>query len=274
MKTPKAYFIDIDGTLTKGHKNQTLSYNNIRSMKAAAREGSFVVLSSGRSPRDMKVVWDQFQINNEFTSWIVSNNGASIENFQKGKIFFEEGIREHTYIKLSKYLWEKGYIFKNSGKSEYFLNPKRKLFNFISKKFITINNNFDDFLFSTVNSRKIGVLTSFSKAKVNRIAKKIRQNFKGTEVVISGPGLYIEINAKRVSKGKAIRILCKEWGISPKDTVHIGDSLNDASGFEVAGIGVSMKNSMKKLKKLSDFSTASMKNDGVSKAIDSLRTKE
>ncbi len=268
---PKAYFIDIDGTLTKGHSDQKMNYNDIRSIKAAARDGAYIILSSGRSADDMLKVWEQIDIpSSDKTKYLVANNGAYIFSPRTNKVLKEDYIDKKTFNELTKYLWDRGFAFKNASLNEYCTNQKGMMVN-ILKKVTIVHNNLDSWEYNQISARKIGVISSISKRKVIKIANEIEQKFPKLIVTISGPGLYIEINKLGTSKGEAIKFFAEKLNIDIKDTVHIGDSMNDYSGIQVAGIGIAMKNGMKKIKKTADYVTDSVKKAGVSKAIDSLR---
>ena len=54
--------------------------------------------------------------------------------------------------------------------------------------------------------------------------------------------------AKDVSKGNAIKALCKKENINLEEVVVFGDSLNDQSMFDVAGYSVAMGNASEELK--------------------------
>ena len=64
----------------------------------------------------------------------------------------------------------------------------------------------------------------------------------------------IEVNAKGVSKGDAIKTLCEMLNIDLADTMCFGDSGNDIEMFKVVGIPVVMGNSeVEELGKLAKY---------------------
>lgn len=77
----------------------------------------------------------------------------------------------------------------------------------------------------------------------------------------------IEITRKGTSKGKAVERLANHYNLTSKDVITIGDSENDLSMIEYAGLGIAMGNAIDSVKQKSKFITDSNDNDGVAKAI-------
>ncbi len=270
---PQAYFIDIDGTLVSGHRNHKLNLDDKFAMKNAAKKKTYIILSTGRSLVDIKDVWEQIKDGTEYTAFVVVNNGSGIYNLNTDELLFEDYIDEQTYRSIFDYVKEKRYAIKNSQESIFFSNNKTlswALSNFSKRN--SVSPNFSKAKYNKDSSKKLGIICSHSKKKVAIAAAEIDKKFKEVDVAISGPGLYIEVNKKNVSKGTAIKFLCDHIGIDIKRTVHIGDSMNDAPAFKVAGHGVAMGNGMKELKNVSDFITSKRKDSGVANTIKSFGT--
>lgn len=79
--------------------------------------------------------------------------------------------------------------------------------------------------------------------------------------------LNIEINALGATKAAGLDYICKVHGISPDQLVAIGDSLNDVSMLQFAGLGIAMGNAQQSVKATADFVTRSCDEDGVGYAI-------
>lgn len=78
---------------------------------------------------------------------------------------------------------------------------------------------------------------------------------------------YIEITARGVSKGRAVRRLMDEMGIPPAETVAIGDGYNDLSMFKEAGTSIAMANAPMAVRELATRTTGSNDDNGVLVAI-------
>ena len=86
------------------------------------------------------------------------------------------------------------------------------------------------------------------------------------DVTTSKP-FFLEFMAKNVSKGNAIKALCKRLQISLEEVIVFGDSLNDKSMFEVAGYSVAMGNASDELKKIADEVTLDNNSNGIPYAL-------
>ena len=89
---------------------------------------------------------------------------------------------------------------------------------------------------------------------------------KDIDVTTSKP-FFLEFMAKNVSKGNAIKALCKRLQIPLEEVIVFGDSLNDKSMFEVAGYSVAMGNASDELKKIADEVTLDNNSNGIPYAL-------
>ncbi len=182
----------------------------------------------------------------------------------------EHFMDQESYRGIFDYAKENGYAVKNSYESVFYTNGK--IMGFLLGKFSSrnkISSDFESAVYNNKSAKKLGMIAHYSKRKVKKIAKDIDLRFQHVDVSISGPGLYIEINKHGVSKGTALEYIAKMLEIDIKETVHIGDSMNDAPGFKAAGYGVAMDNGMKELKAMADFITLDRKKSGVANTIKS-----
>ncbi len=267
---PKAYFIDIDGTLVSGHKDMQMNIDDKHAIRSAVKNETYIILSTGRSLPDLKKIWHMIDDGSDYTRYGVVNNGSGIWDLRNDKLLSEDYLDEISYRSIFEYVKQNNYAVKNSTEKVFYAN-KGLLSSVISKfsSSTTVSDKFEDAIYDKDAAKKLGIITHYNKRKVKRIANDIREKFKDVDVAISGPGLYIEVNKKGVSKGTAIEFMTQLLKIDKSETVHIGDSMNDAPGFEVAGYGVAMGNSMKELKKLSDFITLDRKKSGVANTLKS-----
>lgn len=269
---PKAYFIDIDGTLLSGHGDKVLKLEDKHALKNAIKRKTYIVLSTGRSLPDAKKVWEQYKDDSEYSAYVIVNNGSAIWDLNNDELLFDEYMDEKTYRGIIEFSFEKKWAVKNSLEKVFWTKSfvYNTAFKFTNK--LTTKSNYKDALYLSESARKLGILTWGTKRQVAKCAKMIDDKFPNADVAISGPGLYIEVNKKNVNKGEALKFLANKLEIDLKDTVHIGDSMNDASAFKVAGAGVVMANGMKDLKKMATHTTTSQKKSGVANTIKSFGT--
>ena len=87
---------------------------------------------------------------------------------------------------------------------------------------------------------------------------------KGKPLEIIG---VIEAVPKGLSKGVGLKKICERLGISPEDTIAVGDSVNDLEMFEAAGTAIAMGNATEPAKQAADWITTDIHDDGIMNAM-------
>ncbi|RQV59913.1 HAD family phosphatase [Burkholderia cenocepacia] len=98
----------------------------------------------------------------------------------------------------------------------------------------------------------------------------IRAHLAPTTNALFSHHRLLEINALGVSKGTALRALQAQLGVSPEETVAIGDSYNDVPMFESAGYAIAMGNGVDAVKNIANWVTTTNDEGGVADAIQHL----
>jgi hydroxymethylpyrimidine pyrophosphatase-like HAD family hydrolase len=78
----------------------------------------------------------------------------------------------------------------------------------------------------------------------------------------------LEFSNSEASKYCAVKFLQKYWGLSDDEILTIGDQNNDIALLQAGGIKVAMGNATEELKKIADYTTDSVENDGFVRAIE------
>ena len=76
----------------------------------------------------------------------------------------------------------------------------------------------------------------------------------------------LQADRKRKESKKSL----KNFRSTEKDTYAFGDGLNDLQMIEFAGTGVAMGNAVPELKKIADFITKPVDEDGIQYAVEAL----
>jgi Cof subfamily protein (haloacid dehalogenase superfamily) len=270
----KLICIDMDGTLlNSNHKISEIS--NI-ALRKARDMGVHVVISTGRGYVDAAAYSDLIGLN----SPIIACTGAIIKEKHSDDVIYKSTIDEELCKKLLKIFnkYNVKPIFNSIYKvycGDLILKVAMefmKIRGFINKnvKLDYIKNEekwFDIFKYEKDNIIKCEIINK-NREKIYNIRKEL-VNVSGIEIT-SSSNYNIEITKKGASKGKAIEILANYYNIKKEEIIAIGDSDNDLSAIEFAGMGVAMGNANEKLKKKSNFVTDSNDNDGVAKVINKL----
>lgn len=266
----KLIALDMDGTLLG--RDGKLSSKNKEAIKAAMNNGIHVVISTGRVfgalPKDVLCV--------PGIEYAVTSNGARVVRLEDQCTIYTNLIDEDRMAHVEEI------IFRDNLLVELFYNSdvvveKKCLDNLES---YGLPREYSEYVLKT----RTPVENLCETAKNNRGAmENINVNFncmdckealwnelnqiEGITVTSSLPH-NIEIGGATTSKGNGVAHLCEILGIKSEEVMACGDSHNDASMFEFAGLAVAMGNAHEDMKEIADFVTKTNDEDGVAFAIE------
>lgn len=104
-----------------------------------------------------------------------------------------------------------------------------------------------------------------------KIKKEFEEEFEIIKCTVPAFGENSgEVMVKGIHKAIAIESLLNHLNIDKKDTIAIGDGLNDIEMFEYCNLGIAMGNSKDKLKEIADYITDDVHEDGLYKAFEKI----
>ncbi|MDT8715962.1 HAD family phosphatase [Clostridium sp. 19966] len=266
----KLVCVDMDGTLlnTK-HKVSTASRE---ALKKAHDKGVHIVVSTGRMYTDAEAYSRLIGTK----SAVIASNGAYIR--ENNEIIYKSFFSEEVCLKLFQ-------IFLRYNVSPMFYTPERIYYGNLMFKIFSDYLKLRGYINKAVKYKWIGnekqwksvfrleegniVKCELINTDVNKL-KRVREELeKLKEIqVASSSKNNIEINCHGISKGTAVERLAAHYNINRKEIIAIGDSENDLSMIEFAGMGIAMGNAIDLVKEKADYITETNSNDGVAKAID------
>lgn len=111
------------------------------------------------------------------------------------------------------------------------------------------------------------VLVVGDEAKMDQLWKDMGKHFGDSLHVTKSKPHFLELSHPLATKGHALDILAKGWGLNREQIIAIGDSYNDLEMVEYAGLGVIMGNANDEVKGRADYVTCSNEEDGVAEVI-------
>ena len=126
----------------------------------------------------------------------------------------------------------------------------------------------------------MGDLTAFIRQPVTkllmmdtpeRIAElyaEARKLFDGRASMTCSKPCFLECNPLRATKGNALRWCADHFGFRMDELLAFGDSLNDVSMLEAAGVGVAMGNAREDVKAMGFPVCGTNEEDGVARYIE------
>lgn len=248
---------DIDCTATSS--GGTISQENIDAVKYFIQNGGAFTFVSGRHPREMISIKDQFGIQIP----LLALNGSVIYDFNKREYIYSELLDESANEPFD-------YIVNTYPElmSEVLVKKQDHAYEFIKGERLTLEEIID--IFHSVEKNEV-----FFNIESEEVAKNLRhellKNEKYTQkldFVRSWPRC-LEILPINGNKGSGVRVL-KEYLGNITKTVCIGDYENDISMIKYADIGYAVANACDELKDAADKITVSRNESALSKIISEL----
>ncbi|WP_026882915.1 Cof-type HAD-IIB family hydrolase [Clostridium akagii] len=269
----KLMCIDMDGTLL--NSKRVVSDANKNAIKKAHDLGVQIVIATGRvysnaafysnliGVKSPVIASNGAIIKEKLADKVIYKNELGIENLAKiievcNKHKLKLNLNTHNSIisssrliyVITKYLFLKSMMNSENGKLNISYVSKPNLFKIIKE-------NSKDII-------KCEILDTSPRRL--EIAKKDFKKIVNLEIVSSSKN-NIEITSKSVSKGQAVKELAKYYNLKAEEIITIGDSQNDLSMIEYAGLGIAMGNGTELVKSKANYITDTNDNDGVAKAI-------
>lgn len=259
----KAVFIDIDDTLL--NSNREITKETKEAISKCIKKDIKIILTSGRSRKEAIDYQKEF----ETSPYIISSNGASCYDQEKDKEIYNETIEKEIVLATLKYCQENEYRIRLNYKDELVLNkatyPDEKDKEVSIDELEKIAKNEEIVQFSVSDS---------NLEKMQEFKEYLKQNFKDVKIEneskrLKNPELkpsknyYCDITSKKVSKGNAVKSICKYLKINVDEIITIGDGENDISMFEITPNSVAMANAVPLAKQKAKYQTKSNDENGV-----------
>ena len=258
MKNNRKYKIvasDLDGTLL--NKEQIVSEENFRAISEMNRLGVGFVPTTGRAMNEI----DSSLINSPDIRYIITSNGAVVydKNIEKPILthyiprdnvrFILETVRPYNVF-IAVHEGGKTYFDKNKYNPE-FLNKCGidEYFGFIISQHAEAIEEFESFLLSSDEMELIALFF-----ELNDDASSCKQIFEDSErlCAVNPKTNYLEVYSSDAGKGKTLVAFANMLGVDITDVIAVGDSNNDSTMIEEAGLGLAVANACDALKELAD----------------------
>ncbi|CQR45921.1 Putative phosphatase YwpJ [Paraliobacillus sp. PM-2] len=280
----KLIAIDLDGTLLNG--DCEVSDKNIDAIHRAINKGIDIVIVTGRPFIAAKSLLNKVGLSLP----IISLNGAVIYSnkeevieitpmnlsisqqiltiFQENKIYTEIYTNKGTYSINKKDVINNIMVRANSHiEKNVALQRANQRIEVEKVKFIEDYNTL-----ITLEDIYIYKIQGFSLKQ--KLLRRMCSQLNTEDIIITSSGnISIEINHVDAQKGIALCMFARDKGIQMKDTMAIGDNLNDISMLNIVGQSVAMGNADNEIKKVCHYTTKNNNEDGVAFAIEKVLSK-
>lgn len=270
---PKLIFIDIDGTLFD-HAKDAIPESAKNAILSAKSKGHKIFLSTGRPYADI----DQEILNFPLDGMIVSC-GAVV--YVDNKPIYCKTYPQKELISLIQFMLDNNIGFSLDGIRKNYLTEEA--FNCLSS--LMFKNNEDSELSRAMMAKnncfpfedmkeedlkevvKISIFTK-NKESCEKLFQRIPESLVGFMYKNNHLDLYNgEISIKGITKATGLKKITTYLSKNIKDTIAIGDSLNDLDILQKAGLSICMGNGADECKEIADFTTKDISDDGLAYAL-------
>lgn len=262
--------LDLDGTVFNDQKE--ISSRTLEAIRAALQKGIAVLPATGRT---VTGVPRQF-LDIPGVRYALTSNGASVVDLQTGEklvsLPFDEAQAERAYDVLEQYggmmsIFIDGESYTPAGDTERYLDmvPAN-----LRQYFRTSRNEVPDMrrmMREHANEIEKFSIMYATEAERDAAWQAVAKACPRLEIT-SSVERNMELNAPGVSKGRGLMALAERLGLARDQVMAVGDSGNDLTMLEAAGLGVAMGNATQEVKHASDVITADNNHDGVAEAIE------
>lgn len=259
----KMLVLDIDGTIYR--KDFTASNRVKQTLQKLVHQGIKVVLATGRMYAATVSIAKELGLNTP----IISYQGGLIKEFQNSdETLFKCTLCPEHVKKVIEILKEKKIHF-NIYMNDILIveNDSETIRRYTDERKIEykVVDSFNEVELRDIN--KILVI-DYDTKKIENITNELNEIFKGELYIVRSTPTFCEIANKDATKGNAVRYLAEKWGIKKQEIMACGDQDNDIEMLLAAGVKVAMGNATENLKKIADFVTDTVENDGVCTAVE------
>ncbi|MFD0714768.1 Cof-type HAD-IIB family hydrolase [Paenibacillus sp. GCM10027626] len=257
----KLIAIDIDDTLLTD--DLTVTEGTKAALAAAAEQGVFVTLATGRMFPSAKKIAAQIELNVP----IITYQGSLVKTLFDEQVLYERSVPEDAARELYQFCQDNGLHLQLYIEDQLYVeedNDKIKGYSALSKIPYIVEPDFD----RLIGQPSTKMLIIDDPDKLDRIAEQLAPVIGDRVHITKSKPHYLEFMHKEGTKGHAIQFMASHIGCTMDQVIAIGDSWNDHEMIEVAGLGVAMDNALPKLKDIANYVTRSNNDEGVRHVIE------
>ncbi|MCA1057193.1 Cof-type HAD-IIB family hydrolase [Rossellomorea aquimaris] len=260
----KMIVLDLDDTLLRD--DQTISDRTKKAILQAQEEGVKVVLASGRPTYGMRWVADELQLDH-YGSYILPFNGSKIINYKSNEEMYSRALSAETAHRLYDLSKREGVGILTYSEDAILVEEPDEFADIESRLTGLPVEVVPDFK-EAVKGPVVKALMLKEADRLKEVEVKLQEELDGELSVMRSKPYFLEFTQLGVTKGATLDYLIEPLGIKREEVIAIGDSYNDLTMLEFAGLGVAMGNAPDDIKEKADHVTSSNMDDGVAEVVE------
>ena len=257
----KLIAFDMDDTLLRD--DRTIGARTMATLRAAHEKGVKIVPATGRGRSTMWKYVEEIGC----VDAAICTNGAQMYDGQ-GNVIEENPVPLEAARRIARFAKENGWYVQGYNEEDYYFDTLCEGTRVYAENGGHMGQEVGDLeAYMTEDPYKM----LFVETDPERMAELKKQAIPlfGDElcVFISKP-FYLEMTAPKATKGAAVLALGRRFGVMPSEIMTFGDSANDISMIEAAGVGVVMDNARAEIKEYADMIAPSNEDEGVAQIVE------
>ena len=257
---------DLDGTLL--NNDSMISKNNKNAIAELHKKGVFFVPATGRTFRE---ILPELKSNDNIR-FIMHTNGAVIHDKETGEHIFN-CMNSELVCEVFDILCEYDTHIGIRSDGNFYIDADRdnseraaEHYKFTDAHVLCIKNfaiemkNFKEWVRTAKNVEDFALYFA-SEEELAECYARLEKDCRLKLAKFPPKGL--EIFSSNAGKGRALHLLADKLGVDYDDTIAVGDSMNDYTMIEAAGLGLGVSNAMDELKVICDKVICSNEEDAI-----------
>lgn len=245
----KIFATDMDDTLLD--ENLQISEENMAALSYAHSKGVKIVLATGRATNSLMPYAKSFPFYSQ-DDFFISYNGA-IAGKTDGSILLKNTHKNPVYSALIDIGRLYGVDIQTYLEDE-----------FIVERYTQLTEKYEHTCgikavqLSDLKDKKESLKILYNCHDVpllEKLKKNIEEEFKDQVNVFFSKPTFLEVLPGNASKGTALAEIARQLLVNPQEIIAIGDSQNDLSMVQLAGMGVCVQNGRESVKRAATYIT-------------------
>ena len=271
--------LDLDRTTIR--EDGTLPERTADALNRAGEQGTVIVIATGRVLDALPDSLSKL----EYIKYYICSNGAAVFRLKRAcsgkpaedaELLYEKCLDPGAVKTMTEYVRDAGYMFESFtegcayiGKDYYDLVDKGAI-EFRGRDYVVNTRRpvEDIFAFTLNHKERIENLNVFFPTQEEKANfRPLIEAIPNSTLTSSLPTNY-ELGGKGVSKGAALKYLMDIEDIGPENLMAAGDSPNDITMLELAGVSVAVDNAEPSVKRICTYIAPPCEDAGVGEAVE------
>lgn len=254
---------DLDDTLL--HEDLSISDYTVNVLSRLSSLGIRIVPASGRAKKSMDPVLRKL----DFVSAYISCNGAEIWDGKTNELIHRESFSVDVGKKIAAF-GKSHHCYTQTYAEEFFYYSDVSVWAERYAQSSMLTGIYAGDLEEFIREDRSKILMMDDEHKIAQMLQEARILFSEEASVTCSKPYFLEFNPLRATKGMALEKTAHLLGTTVENAIAFGDSLNDLSMLETAGLSVAVMNARDEVKATCDFVCGSNQKDGVARFLENM----